>query len=206
MNTLSIPSATVQNMHDSCLGPAQPILFVVTPGVDPTQELQEYAARKMNGKLRSLSMGQGQEKEAYEALEQAINLGSWLFLSNIHFVTSWLPQVEKLLNSVSDTRSTFRLWLTSENHPNFPTTLLQRCIRVTVEAPPGIKKNMLRTFDNWSKDYFANGSVIRSQLLFAMSWFHAVFQERRNYLPQGWDKFYEFSSADLRTGADVLDV
>ena len=30
-------------------------------------------------------------------------------------------------------------------------------------------------------------------------------QERRNYIPQGWTKFYEFSNADLRVGAEIID-
>lgn len=32
------------------------------------------------------------------------------------------------------------------------------------------------------------------------------FQERRNYIPQGWSKFYEFSFADLRSGSDVIQL
>ena len=43
------------------------------------------------------------------------------------------------------------------------------------------------------------------QALFALAWFHAVVQERRNFIPQGWTKFYEFSLGDLRAGADILD-
>jgi hypothetical protein len=46
---------------------------------------------------------------------------------------------------------------------------------------------------------------VRSQALFALAWFHAVCQERRNFIPQGWTKFYEFSFADLRAGADIID-
>lgn len=29
--------------------------------------------------------------------------------------------------------------------------------------------------------------------------------ERRNFIPQGWTKFYEFSFSDLRAGAEVID-
>lgn len=43
-------------------------------------------------------------------------------------------------------------------------------------------------------------------MLFLLAWFHAVVQERRTYVPQGWSKFYEFSFADLRSGADIIDL
>jgi dynein heavy chain 2 len=46
----------------------------------------------------------------------------------------------------------------------------------------------------------------RGQLLFLLAWFHAVVQERRSYLPQGWSKAYEFSVGDLRAGTMVLDA
>jgi dynein heavy chain 2 len=78
----------------------------------------------------------------------------------------------------------FRLWLTSEVHPKFPTILLQSSIKITYEAPPGIKKNLLRTFENWTQEEFGKGSVTRSQTLFVLAWFHAIVQERRKYIPQ----------------------
>ena len=64
----------------------------------------------------------------------------------------------------------------------------------------------MRTFESWTPEYIARGgSVLRSQALFALAWFHAVMQERRVYIPQGWTKFYEFSTSDLRAGADIID-
>lgn len=78
----------------------------------------------------------------------------------------------------------FRLWLTSEVHPKFPTILLQSSIKITYEAPPGLKKNLLRTVENWTPEEFSKGSVARSQTLFVLAWFHAIIQERRKYIPQ----------------------
>jgi dynein heavy chain 2 len=37
-----------------------------------------------------------------------------------------------------------------------------------------------------------------------LAWFHAIIQERRMYIPQGWTKFYEFTSADLRTAMLII--
>ena len=43
-----------------------------------------------------------------------------------------------------------------------------------------------------------------TQLLFVLSWFHALIQERRKYIPQGWSKYYEFSFGDLKAGEMTL--
>jgi dynein heavy chain 2 len=63
----------------------------------------------------------------------------------------------------------------------------------------------MRIYESWTPEYIAEGSILRAQSLFALGWFHSVIQERRNFIPQGWNKFYEFSSADLRSSADIID-
>ena len=77
---------------------------------------------------------------------------------------------------------------------------------LSYESPPGVKQNMLRTYETWEPAYIAKGSKTRAQTLFCLAWFHAVVQERRTFIPQGFTKFYEFSFADLRSGADVIDA
>ena len=52
----------------------------------------------------------------------------------------------------------------------------------------------------------SKGGPARAQLLFALAWLHALVQERRTYIPQGWTKFYEFSLGDLRSGIGVVDL
>lgn len=42
--------------------------------------------------------------------------------------------------------------------------------------------------------------------MFILCWFHALMQERRTYIPQGWSKFYEFSYADLKAGETIIDT
>lgn len=64
---------------------------------------------------------------------------------------------------------------------------------------------MMRTYQGWSNDFVERGSAIRAQLFFVLSWFHAIMQERRTYIPQGWVKFYEFSPSDIRIGTDILE-
>ena len=45
----------------------------------------------------------------------------------------------------------------------------------------------------------------KAQTVFILSFFHAIVQERRNYIPQGWSKFYEFSYTDFKAGLQVLE-
>lgn len=54
-----------------------------------------------------------------------------------------------------------------------------------VQSPPGLKKNLLRTYESWSPEQISKGgNPARAQALFCLAWFHAVCQERRNYIPQ----------------------
>ena len=105
-------------------------------------------------------------------------------LQNCHLLVKWLFELEKHLDKMSKPHPDFRLWLTSEVHPRFPTILLQTSLKLTYEAPAGVKKNLLRTFEFWTNDDFQRGNSTRSQILFYLAWFHAIVQERRKYIPQ----------------------
>ena len=150
-------------------------------------------------------MGQGQADKALLLLHECASDGHWLCLKNLHLVTAWLPVLEKEFNAL-EPHQNFRLWLTTEAHPKFPPILLQSSLKVTYESPPGVKRNLQRTYDTWTEDYVGEGSNIkRAQTLFCLAWLHAIVQERRCYIPQGWSQFYEFSMADLRVGANLID-
>ncbi|RNC61874.1 putative dynein heavy chain, partial [Trypanosoma cruzi] len=98
----------------------------------------------------------------------------------------------------------FRLIITTEAHDSFPVVLLRMSAKVTIEAPPGMKQNLLQSYTTWDEAFLQGKTKTTSQVLFGLAWFHALLQERRGYIPQGWVKFYEFSSADLKSAADVL--
>ena len=206
----------------------EPVLFLVTPGADPSGELHDLASKAGQGhSLQEIAMGQGQAEEALRLLHQCAQEGTWLCLKNLHLVVHWLPQLEKQVFALTEAHPNFRLFFTSEPHQLFPTSLLEYCIKVTFEAPPGLKNNLLRSLSSWGADYFASPPVLstrggqdgnppeapspqalalRGRLLFALAWFHALVQERRTYVPLGWSKFHEFSNADLRSGADIVDL
>lgn len=56
---------------------------------------------------------------------------------------------------------------------------------LSMQAPPGLKKNLLRTYESWTPEQInKKGNLSRAHSLFCLAWFHAVCQERRNYIPQ----------------------
>jgi len=68
-------------------------------------------------------MGGGQNETAIELLKTSAAKGEWVCLKNLHLVTSWLPSLEKEIKMLYPDKK-FRLWLTSEPHPKFPSILL----------------------------------------------------------------------------------
>nr|WAW84826.1 cytoplasmic dynein 2 heavy chain 1 [Halisarca dujardinii] len=206
LKELTPSSVNLAQCYKSDTVSSEPILIIVSPGTDPSTELEELAKTVVGrDHYYQVAMGQGQADTALSLLHECANKGDWLCLKNLHLVIPWLTVLEKEINSLSP-HENFRLWLTTEPRPNFPPILLQSSLKVTFEAPPGVKRNLQRTVSAWSPAYLAGqGSVARAQALFALAWFHAVVQERRKFIPAGWSKFYEFSTADLRTGTAIID-
>jgi dynein heavy chain 2 len=46
---------------------------------------------------------------------------------------------------------------------------------------------------------------LKNKLVFLLAYFHALVTERKNYIPQGWSKSYEFSYSDLKVSLQIID-
>ncbi|KAH9577240.1 Dynein heavy chain [Trypanosoma melophagium] len=181
-----------------------PVLLITTTGADPSQELQGIAYHKVGReRFHQLAMGGGQTEEAIRLLRVSAEKGDWLFLKNLHLVIPWVSELQKEFNMLKPD-SNFRLFLTSEAHDEFPSTLLAQCLKITFEAPPGVKQNLLHTFKEWEVGKFEGKGVRQAELLFITAAFHAIIQERRSYVPQGWSKMYEVTSADLSSATNIV--
>ncbi len=54
--------------------------------------------------------------------------------------------MEQLLLKAEGTHEAFRLWVTAEPHPAFPIGLLQMGIKITNEAPVGIRAGLRASY------------------------------------------------------------
>ncbi|EFJ52606.1 dynein heavy chain 7 [Volvox carteri f. nagariensis] len=191
-----------------------PIIFILSTGADPTAMLQRFAEK--NGyvtgeRLHMISLGQGQGPIAEMLINQAIKTGDWVCLQNCHLASSWMlrleEKVEELSKESTQVHPEFRLWLTSMPSKVFPVLVLQNGIKLTNEPPKGVKANINRTYNDLTPEALnacPAKPVPFKKLLFALSFFHAVVQERRKFGPLGWNIRYEFNTSDLECSAMTL--
>ena len=183
-----------------------PIMFLTTLGSDPSKDLEELAVKEVGREnYIEIPLGAGDNDYIVKVIKDSSSKGQWVTLKNIHLAFSWLPTLEKEIKSIQNPNAKFRLFLTTESHPKFSPILLQSCIKYTYETPPGVKKNMERIYQQWSVDLLNNINQPNIfQALFSLAFIHAILQERRTYIPQGWSKFYEFSYSDLKVSTETM--
>jgi len=186
-----------------------PILFVLTPGADPMTELLRVANDLgMGSSLFAVSLGQGQGPIAERAVAEAVDKGSWVCLQNCHVAASWLPTLEKICEEFSPetVHESFRLWLTAMPCKEFPVSVLQNGVKITLEPPRGFRANMTGSYISMDKDWFESCPKPKEfkKLAFGICFFHALVRERCKFGPLGWNIKYTFSNPDLRITLDQL--
>lgn len=181
-----------------------PLLLITTSGADPSQELQSIAYHTVGkDRFHQLAMGGGQTDEALRLLRLSAEKGDWVFLKNLHLVIPWVFTLQKEFNLLKPNKN-FRLFLTTEAHDEFPSILLSQSLKVMFESPPGVKQNLIRTYNDWSPSVYKSIEEHQRELLFIAASLHAIIQERRSYIPQGWSKLYEITASDLKSATDII--
>jgi len=188
-----------------------PVVFVLSPGADPGGELQKLGRRVrfFPEKFHELALGQGQAKEAQSLLEMGAKKGHWIVLQNCHLMTSWLPTLEKWLEGLATKapHPDFRLWLTTDPTSNFPLSILQMSLKVVTEPPDGLKLNMQGSYAKITEEELeACPHAAYRPLVYVLSFFHAVVQERRKYGKVGWNVAYDFNDSDFSVSRQLLSM
>ena len=164
--------------------PTTPIIFILSPGTDPASALYKFAEEmRFSKKMSSISLGQGQGPRAEAMLHAAMERGKWVFFQNCHLAPSWMPSLEKMIESIDPDKVSlicffyrkylycptenvlqfftylfkvhrdFRMWATSMPSSKFPVSILQNSSKMTVEPPKGIKANLLKCYSGWNDDF-----------------------------------------------------
>ena len=139
-----------------------------------------------------------------------------------------IPVQENLVNP------NFRLWLTSMPVGFFPVSILQNSLKLTTEPPSGIKSNMKKLFDDITEEKTEpiskpidplnktpeeikqeeeqqiKDNKIKKQhftkILYCLSLFHAVLQERKKFGPIGFNIRYDFNQSDYDTSSQLVNI
>jgi len=181
--------------------PAMPIIFVLSAGADPMANLMRLAEKLgMQERKVAVSLGQGQGPKAEAAVAEGKSRGMWVILQNCHLSISWMPKLEAIVEDIDPdkTAGEFRLWLTTMPSNDFPVAVLQNGMKQTVEAPKGLKFNLLQGYLGLEEEWFneagqghatnpkACAQAFR-KMIFGLCFFHAAIQERCGFGPLGWN-------------------
>ena len=97
--------------------PCKPILFLLAPGSDPTNTIDELA-RKKRIPTQKVSMGEEQEIIAKKNIDDGMRDGFWVILNNCHLSLEFMAEIEDILNPKDNKviHEQFRVWITCEPH------------------------------------------------------------------------------------------
>jgi len=190
---------------------ATPIVFVLSTGADPMSTIVRFATEKSYlDRMHAISLGQGQGPIAAALIEKSSKKGDWVVLQNCHLAKSWMPKLEKIVEGFpieTTIHDDFRLWLTSMPAKYFPTPVLQTSCKLTFEPPKGMRANLIGTWAAMTQADFENIATKPyewKKLLFGLTFFHAVVQERRKFGPLGWNIRYDFNATDMEICMQTL--
>lgn len=186
-----------------------PLLFILSPGVDPIEALKQVARDfKMEDSFSYLSLGQGQIPSATKLIREAQSKGKWVYLGNCHLSLSWMPKLDKMIESFPDSspHTQFRLWLSSSPHTEFPASILRNSLKLTTEPPKGIKANMKRLYHKLQPEVFYRciSQEKYKKLLYSLCYLHSILIERKKFQALGWNQPYSFNDSDFDVSEIIL--
>lgn len=101
--------------------------------------------------------------------------------------------------------------MTSEPTATFPLNLIQNSVKMTYENPIGLKANLLHSYQTGLLntnfyDICPKQDKLFKQMLYSLTFFDVVINERKNYETIGWNVAYEFDVSDFIQSAKQLNM
>jgi len=218
---LEPPPSNLENAYNDTT-PPMPIIFVLTAGADPMDKLIQLADKlNMTDRKVAVSLGQGQGPKAVAAVTEGKDRGNWVILQNCHLSVSWMPKLESIVEQLEvdaeKLANEFRLWLTTMPSNEFPVAVLQNGMKLTVEAPRGLKFNLLQGYLSFNEEWFMEAGSGHPtnpkqctfnfrKMVMGLCFFHALIQERVQFGPLGWNIQYQFSEQDRSICQNQLKI
>ncbi|EDX05339.1 GD21850 [Drosophila simulans] len=179
-------------------------------------DLMLHQLRKVSSDLLGISPDASTQPSVEQLLQQsscdrpilmaAID-GHWLCVKNVHLVPEFLTQMERELSEIQKSKD-FRLWLLCESTEGFSEAAIYKCLKVRYEQPKGLKQIVMRLLQNFAAEQDQKLKNQPKSLKMRLVYFvlTAVLQQRRQFIPQGWSKYYEFGEADLTAALGILKM
>ena len=192
--------------------PLSPLVFVLSAGADPMTNLLKLAS-DMKTQVDSVSLGQGQGPKAEKLMVDGKKNGTWVCLQNAHLASSWLPSLERVCEQTTaeECHNDYRLWITTYPSDEFPVSILQNAVKITLEPPKGMRANIMGSYTNdpiCDPVFFSSvkREVIFRRMLYSLCFFHSNIQERKEFGALGWNNAYEFNNSDLLISIKQLSM
>lgn len=131
--------------------------------------------------------------------------GHWVLLQNCHLLSSWLRKLEAIIENQTKPAKEFRLWLTTNPTDKFPLGILQKSLKVVTEPPDGLGQNIKASYSKLvPEDHEKSTRAEYKSLLYVLTFFHAVIQERKKFGKIGWNVMYDFNESDYKISSDLI--
>ena len=183
----------------------EPILITTTSGVDPTNQIKECAEISVGiQKYKEVFVGKGQETSILESIEKIAVNGDWLCIKNIHLMPLVFMKIENKLKMVKKDKN-FKLIYICDDESNIPKNFTFKCRKLLIEPPNGIKFKICNLLEQHQFMFKTKKDYKIIKLYIALFILHSILLERRNFVPQGFCKWYDFVDADLKAAIDFID-
>jgi dynein heavy chain, axonemal len=118
-----------------------------------------------------------------------------------------LKKLEIIYDGITKPDKAFRLWLTTAPTDKFPLGILQKSLKVVTEPPDGLGQNIKQTYSKLSDEVFEECPKIEFKpMLYVLSFFHAVIQERKKFGKIGWNVSYDFNMSDYLISNQLISL